>query len=127
MSDFNFVLLYVENPARSEAFYADALGRPAAESSPTFVIFAMESGVRLGLWGREGVKPAAGAPGGGELAFAVRGRAALDAVVTTQAQIIAYIDDYKLLMIATLAVMPLLIIFTKPPRAVAGDHMQAME
>ena len=55
------------------------------------------------------------------------GRAALDAIVTRQAQIIAYIDDYKLLMIATLAVIPLLIIFTKPPRDVATDHMQAME
>src|ERR1700735_1387337 len=30
------------------------------------------------------------------------GRAALDALVTQQAQVIAYIDDYKLLMIATL-------------------------
>ena len=55
------------------------------------------------------------------------GRAALDAVVTRQAQIIAYIDDYKLLMIATVAVLPLLVIFTKPSRDVAGDHMQAME
>jgi MFS transporter, DHA2 family, multidrug resistance protein len=43
------------------------------------------------------------------------GRAALDAVVTRQAQIIAYIDDYKLLMIATLAVIPLLLVFRKPP------------
>jgi DHA2 family multidrug resistance protein len=41
------------------------------------------------------------------------GRAALDAVVTRQAQIIAYIDDYKLLMFATLAVVPLLIVFKK--------------
>ena len=41
------------------------------------------------------------------------GRAALDAMVTQQAQIIAYIDDYKLLMIATLAVIPLLIVFKK--------------
>jgi DHA2 family multidrug resistance protein len=55
------------------------------------------------------------------------GRAALDAVITRQAQIIAYIDDYKLLMIATLAVIPLLIIFTKPPRGVAADHTQVME
>jgi MFS transporter, DHA2 family, multidrug resistance protein len=39
------------------------------------------------------------------------GRAALDAEVTLQAQIIAYIDDYKLLMIATLAVLPLLVVF----------------
>ena len=54
------------------------------------------------------------------------GRAALDAVITQQAQIIAYIDDYKLLMIATLAVMPLLIVFRPvgagPARAaVVGD------
>jgi len=39
------------------------------------------------------------------------GRAALDAVITRQAQIIAFIDDYKLLMIATLAVLPLLLVF----------------
>jgi MFS transporter, DHA2 family, multidrug resistance protein len=41
------------------------------------------------------------------------GRAALDAVITQQAQIIAYIDDYKLLFIATLAAFPLLAIFKK--------------
>ncbi|MDB5403767.1 MAG: EmrB/QacA family drug resistance transporter [Rhodopila sp.] len=41
------------------------------------------------------------------------GRAALDAVITRQAQIIAYIDDYKLLMIATILVLPLLIVFKK--------------
>jgi DHA2 family multidrug resistance protein len=55
------------------------------------------------------------------------GRAALDAVITRQAEIIAYIDDYKLLMIATLAVAPLLIVFTKPSRDVAPDHTQATE
>jgi DHA2 family multidrug resistance protein len=42
------------------------------------------------------------------------GRAALDAVVTRQAEIIAYIDDYKLLMIAAIAVLPLLMVFSKP-------------
>ena len=39
-------------------------------------------------------------------------------MITQQAQIIAYIDDYKLLMIATLAVIPLLIVFK---RATASD------
>jgi DHA2 family multidrug resistance protein len=53
------------------------------------------------------------------------GRAALDAVVTQQAQIIAYIDDYKLLMIATLAVLPLLIIFKKT--AGGGEGHAAIE
>jgi MFS transporter, DHA2 family, multidrug resistance protein len=53
------------------------------------------------------------------------GRAALDALITQQAQIIAYIDDYKLLMIATLAIMPLLLIFT-PPRG-GADHRVVVE
>jgi DHA2 family multidrug resistance protein len=48
------------------------------------------------------------------------GRAALDAVITQQAQIIAYIDDYKFLMIATLVVMPLLFVFKRLPRGTAA-------
>jgi len=55
------------------------------------------------------------------------GRAALDAVVTQQAQIIAYIDDYKLLMIATLAVLPLLIVFKKPSGGGGPDHTVMVE
>jgi DHA2 family multidrug resistance protein len=55
------------------------------------------------------------------------GRAALDAMITQQAQIIAYMDDYKLLMIATLAAIPLLVIFKKPPSSAAVDPMHAME
>jgi DHA2 family multidrug resistance protein len=55
------------------------------------------------------------------------GRAALDAVVTQQAQIIAYIDDYKLLMIATLAVLPLLIVFKKPSGGGGPDHTIVVE
>jgi DHA2 family multidrug resistance protein len=53
------------------------------------------------------------------------GRAALDALVSQQALIIAYIDDYKMLMIATLSVMPLLMIFKKPPRNEATDAADA--
>ena len=45
------------------------------------------------------------------------GRAALDAVITQQAQITAFIDDYKLLMIAMLAVLPLLLVFRRARRA----------
>jgi predicted enzyme related to lactoylglutathione lyase len=79
MTDINFILLYVDSPSLSEAFYAGLLGRPAAESSPTFAMFAMPSGIMLGLWGREGVKPAANAPGGGEIAFAVENADAVEA------------------------------------------------
>jgi DHA2 family multidrug resistance protein len=52
------------------------------------------------------------------------GRAALDALVTEQARIIAYIDDYKVLMMATLLVVPLLIVFKRPARR--SDPGQAM-
>jgi DHA2 family multidrug resistance protein len=55
------------------------------------------------------------------------GRAALDAVITQQAQIIAYIDDYKLLMIATIAILPLLIVFRRPSGGTAGDHAGGVE
>jgi len=79
MTDFNFVILYVDSPKRSETFYADLLGRPAIDSSPSFVMFGLAPGVMLGLWGRAGVAPAANAPGGGEIAVSVANDAALDA------------------------------------------------
>jgi DHA2 family multidrug resistance protein len=48
------------------------------------------------------------------------GRAALDAMLTQQAQIIAYIDDYKLLMLATLIIAPLLLVFRRRSGGAAG-------
>jgi MFS transporter, DHA2 family, multidrug resistance protein len=51
------------------------------------------------------------------------GRAALDSVITEQAQIIAYIDDYKMLMIATLAVFPLLLVFKRSSRPADTEHL----
>jgi DHA2 family multidrug resistance protein len=59
--------------------------------------------------------------------FTAAGRAALDAVLTQQAQIIAYIDDYKLLMIATLLVLPLLIVFQRTPDSGGADHAPVLE
>jgi DHA2 family multidrug resistance protein len=50
------------------------------------------------------------------------GRAALDALITQQAQIIAYIDDYKLLLIATLALFGLLVIFKKSSGSAGAGH-----
>ena len=83
MADPNFVILYVNDPLVSAAFYADLLGHPAVESSPTFCMFALASGVMLGLWSRHTVEPAAKAAGGGaELAFALDG---IDTVTATHA------------------------------------------
>jgi len=55
------------------------------------------------------------------------GRAGLDAMITRQAQIIAYIDDFKLLMIATLAVIPLLMVFKQASEGARRDHTLAVE
>jgi DHA2 family multidrug resistance protein len=47
-------------------------------------------------------------------------------MITRQAEIIAYIDDYKLLMIATLAAIPLLIVF-KRAGGTGADHPVVVE
>jgi len=79
MPDPNFVLLYVDNPPSSAMFYADLLGKQPVESSPTFAMFALGSGVMLGLWSRETVEPAVtSAAGSGELAIAVVDRDAVE-------------------------------------------------
>ncbi len=72
MPDINYVLLYVDNPAASAAFYADLLGKPALEVAPTFALLAMDNGLMLGLWSKSGVEPKpTGAAGGSEIAIKV--------------------------------------------------------
>ena len=55
------------------------------------------------------------------------GRAALDSIITTQATIIAYIDDFKLLMLMSIFAMPLLVLLRKPAAPPVVDHSVAME
>jgi len=76
----NFVIFYVDNPPQSAAFYQDLLGRAPVESSPTFALFVLD-GMKLGLWSRHTVEPAARAAGGGtELCVAVDGNTRVDEV-----------------------------------------------
>jgi DHA2 family multidrug resistance protein len=46
------------------------------------------------------------------------GRAMLDQMVNQQASLIAYIDDFKLLMILAIAAIPMLFLLRKPKVAV---------
>jgi catechol 2,3-dioxygenase-like lactoylglutathione lyase family enzyme len=79
MPDFRLIVLYVENPAASAAFYADLFGRPPVESSANFAMVAMPP-VMLGLWSRREVAPAAGgAPGAMEVDFGAADVGAVDA------------------------------------------------
>ena len=45
MSAKNFVIFYVDKPSASAAFYSALLNRPPVESSPTFALFALDSGL----------------------------------------------------------------------------------
>jgi DHA2 family multidrug resistance protein len=55
------------------------------------------------------------------------GRAALDSVVTNQATIIGYMDDFKLLMLMSLIAIPLVLLLRKSTQQGGVDHSVAME
>ena len=81
MPDPNYVLLYVNDPPATAVFYTDLLGKSPVEASPTFALFALESGVMLGFWSRHTVEPTALTTGGGnEIGFSVNGNATVDAL-----------------------------------------------
>ena len=42
---------------RSGAFYGALLGRQPVETSPTFALFVLDNGFKLGLWSRHTVEP----------------------------------------------------------------------
>ena len=85
MAQPHFVLLYVDEPKASAAFYARLLDRQPLESSPNFVMFELSPDLRLGLWARRGVEPAPrGAADTGELAMAVRSNEEVEALCADQ-------------------------------------------
>jgi MFS transporter, DHA2 family, multidrug resistance protein len=55
------------------------------------------------------------------------GRAALDQVVQTQASIVSYIDDFKLMMVLSLAAIPLVLLLRRTPTSGETDHAMVME
>lgn len=64
------VILLVADPAASATFYRDLLGLEPTEQSPTFAMFALPSGVGIGLWSSTTVEPPpSGTPGAAELCF----------------------------------------------------------
>jgi predicted enzyme related to lactoylglutathione lyase len=66
----SLVILLVDDPAKSACFYRDLFGLEPVEQSPTFAMFALPSGIAVGLWSRRTVEPPmAGGPGATELCF----------------------------------------------------------
>ena len=70
--NFDFVLLYVRDPLASAKFYTELTGEPPLDAAPTFAMLKLNADVKLGLWLRGDVAPAATAEAGGsEIAFTV--------------------------------------------------------
>jgi hypothetical protein len=83
MTHPNFIILYVEQPLKSAEFYSQLLGSKPVDSSEGFAMFALESGVMLGLWAKHAVQPAAPKiplGGSGELCFSVADRNTVDTI-----------------------------------------------
>ena len=53
-------------------------------------------------------------------------RAALNGVITEQAEVIAYAADYRMMMFLTLATLPALLLMRGPRRSVASDPAHAV-
>lgn len=75
----HYFLLYVDSPATSANFYSRLLDKPPVELSPTFALFILDNGVKLGLWSRHTVEPKAEVTGGGgEVGFSLADQAAVE-------------------------------------------------
>lgn len=77
----NLVILYVEDPAASAAFYGALFERRPVASFPTYIAFDLGGGFTLGLWANRRVDPPPPRTGNrGELAFMVEDEAAVRAL-----------------------------------------------
>ncbi len=73
-----YLLFYVENPVVSAEAIEALLGHAPVETGPTFVLFVID-GMRLGLWGIGGVRPAPETRGeNGEISVEVQTRDDVD-------------------------------------------------
>lgn len=66
----SMTMIYVDSPENSAEFYRQLLGADPVEQSPTFALFILSNGFKLGMWSKHTVEPAATAAGGGtEICF----------------------------------------------------------
>ena len=77
MTVLNYILLSVADPARSEAFYSKLLNAKPVENSPTFVLYVLPNGIKLGLWINTGMEPKPLPAGGVEVTFSEASEAAV--------------------------------------------------
>ncbi|ATM78610.1 drug:proton antiporter [Serratia fonticola] len=70
MTTPSMTMIYVDSPEKSAEFYRQLLGAEPVEQSPTFALFILNNGFKLGMWSKHTVEPAPAATGGGtEICF----------------------------------------------------------
>lgn len=70
LPNLQFVLLFVQDPIKSSEFYQKIFGYGPEELHPTFALFTLANGVKLGLWSQKTAEPKVTAqPGAAELSF----------------------------------------------------------
>ncbi|PYE24493.1 catechol 2,3-dioxygenase-like lactoylglutathione lyase family enzyme [Rhizobium sp. PP-F2F-G20b] len=75
-----YILLVVDSPLESAAFYETILGTTPVEAQETFALFRMNPSTMLGLWSKHTIEPpAAAAAGSTELCFVLESAEAVDA------------------------------------------------
>lgn len=73
------ILFYVEDVARSQAFYTPLLGADPAFTSPDFALYATKDAPKFALWRRGDATPAASVTGGGgEINITAKSRSEVD-------------------------------------------------
>ncbi|KQW81475.1 hypothetical protein ASC89_06570 [Devosia sp. Root413D1] len=69
MRTLNYLLLAVRDPLRSAELYSKLLGREPVEKAPTFVLYVLPTGLKIGLWLADEMEPKPNAAGGVEISF----------------------------------------------------------
>lgn len=83
MRTLNYLLLAVRDPLRSAELYTKLLGREPVEKAPTFVLYVLPTGLKIGLWLANEMEPRPNAAGGIEISFSEDSK---DAVRATYAE-----------------------------------------
>lgn len=77
----DFTILFVDNPLTSADFYQALFGAEPVEKSPTFALFVLNTGMKLGLWSRHTAEPSVTAgSGGSEICFRHNDAASVDKI-----------------------------------------------
>lgn len=79
MRNLNYLLLAVRDPLKSAELYSKLLGREPVEKAPTFVLYVLPTGLKIGLWLANEMEPKPNAAGGIEISFSEDSKEAVHA------------------------------------------------